>query len=59
LFHAGTRLDEKTVKTNGGRVLALTSFGTNHREAAKRSYEQLAKIDFEGMYYRKDIGNDL
>jgi len=59
IFQAGTRLEQEKVQTNGGRVLAVTSFGRNHREAAKASYTQLNKISFEGMYFRKDIGNDL
>ena len=58
IFQAGTRLEQEKVQTNGGRVLAVTSFGRNHREAAKASYTQLNKISFEGMYFRKDIGND-
>ena len=59
IFQSGTRLEQEKVQTNGGRVLAVTSFGRNHREAAKASYTQLNKISFEGMYFRKDIGNDL
>ncbi|MBT8321064.1 MAG: phosphoribosylamine--glycine ligase, partial [Eudoraea sp.] len=59
VFHAGTRLDNSKVVTNGGRVLAVTCFGENHQEAVAGSYENLAKINFEKMYYRKDIGFDL
>jgi len=59
LFHAGTAAEGEKVKTNGGRVLAVTSFGENHQIAAKQSFTALSKIRFEGMYYRKDIGNDL
>ena len=59
IFQAGTKLEQEKVQTSGGRVLAVTSFGRNHREAAKASYTQLNKISFEGMYFRKDIGNDL
>ncbi len=59
LFHAGTAAEGQKVKTNGGRVLAVTSFGENHQIAAKQSFTALSKIHFEGMYYRKDIGNDL
>ncbi|MBT8320175.1 MAG: phosphoribosylamine--glycine ligase, partial [Eudoraea sp.] len=58
VFHAGTRLDNGKVVTNGGRVLAVTCFGENHQEAVAGSYENLAKINFEKMYYRKDIGFD-
>lgn len=59
VFHAGTQLDEGIVKTAGGRVLAVTSFGKDHNEALKQSYEGLGKINFQGMYYRKDLGFDL
>ncbi|GIR81361.1 MAG: hypothetical protein CM15mP83_0870 [Flavobacteriaceae bacterium] len=45
--------------TSGGRVLSATGFGDNHHQAIAKSYEALAKIEFEGMYYRKDIGFDL
>lgn len=56
LFHAGTRMDGDTVLTNGGRVLAVTSFGETIIDAAKNSLSMLEKISFEGMYFRKDIG---
>ena len=59
VFHAGTQMDEGIVKTSGGRVLAVTSFGKDHNEALKQSYEGLGKINFQGMYYRKDLGFDL
>ena len=59
VFHAGTQMDEGIVKTAGGRVLAVTSFGKDHNEALKQSYEGLEKINFQGMYYRKDLGFDL
>ena len=59
VFHAGTQMDEGTVKTSGGRVLAVTSFGKDHNEALEKSYKALGKIDFQGMYYRKDLGFDL
>jgi len=59
VFHAGTQVDKDLVKTSGGRVLAVTSFGKDHKEALSKSYEALQKIDFEGMYYRKDLGFDL
>ena len=59
VFHAGTQMDEGIVKTAGGRVLAVTSFGKDHNEALKQSYEGLGKINFQGMYYRKDLGFDL
>jgi phosphoribosylamine--glycine ligase len=59
VFHAGTQIDEGTVKTSGGRVLAVTSFGKDHNEAIEQSYKALGKINFQGMYYRKDLGFDL
>ena len=59
VFHAGTKNQSGQILTNGGRVLAVTSFGENHREALTKSYNSLKKISFEGMYYRKDIGFDL
>ena len=59
VFHAGTQMESGVVKTSGGRVLAVTSFGADHVEALSKCYETLEKIDFEGMYYRKDLGFDL
>lgn len=58
-FHAGTRLLDGQVVTNGGRVLTVTALGTDHREALRLAYKNVEKITFEGMYYRKDIGFDL
>jgi phosphoribosylamine---glycine ligase len=59
VFHAGTKLDSSKTYTNGGRVLAVTSFGNDFKEALKKSYKNIAKIHFEKMNYRKDIGFDL
>ena len=59
VFHAGTQLKEGSVVTNGGRVLAVTSYGVNFREALGNSYQEIEKISFDGMYYRKDLGFDL
>jgi len=59
VFHAGTGLNESEVITSGGRVLAVTSFGNDFREAIKKSYQNLDKLSFDKMYYRKDIGFDL
>ena len=59
VFHAGTTLANGNVVTNGGRVLALTSYGEDFREALDKSYRNIKKIEFDGMYYRKDLGFDL
>ncbi|MDI9256123.1 phosphoribosylamine--glycine ligase [Flavobacterium sedimenticola] len=59
VFHAGTKSDEGKVITNGGRVIAVTSFGDNYAEAIKKSYQNIAKLHFDKMYFRKDIGFDL
>ena len=59
LFHSGTKNDEDKVVTNGGRVLAITSFGKDINEAVNKSFKNAEKINFEGKYYRKDIGFDL
>lgn len=59
VFHAGTKLDNGVTVTNGGRVLAITSYGTNFQEALAKSYQNIDKFSFEGRYYRKDIGFDL
>lgn len=58
-FHAGTKLEADEVVTNGGRVLAVTAFGENIQDAVKKSTSALKKIDFKGMYYRKDIGYEF
>ena len=59
VFHAGTKNKDGQVVTNGGRVMALTSFGYEPDEALKKSYENAEKLTYEGKYYRKDIGFDL
>jgi phosphoribosylamine--glycine ligase len=56
IFHAGTKLVNAKVVTNGGRVLGVTALGNNIREAIKRAYSAVGKITFDGAYYRKDIG---
>jgi len=59
VFHAGTKLENGQVVTNGGRVLAVTSFGDSFQEAIKKSYQNIDKLHFDKMYFRKDIGFDL
>lgn len=59
VFHAGTTFDGPAVLTAGGRVLAVTSYGKNLDSALEKSYESVANIEFEGAYYRKDIGFDV
>ncbi len=59
VFHAGTRLENGQVVSNGGRVLAVTSFGETYQEAIKKSYLNIEKLHFDTMYFRKDIGFDL
>jgi phosphoribosylamine---glycine ligase len=56
VFHAGTKWSEDRVVTAGGRVLGVTGFGTDLREAIDRAYEAVEMIEFEGMQYRQDIG---
>jgi len=58
VFHAGTKPGDQ-ITTSGGRVMAFTSFGANKDEALSKSYASLAKVSFEGINYRKDIGFDL
>jgi phosphoribosylamine--glycine ligase len=57
VFHAGTALVDGRYLTNGGRVLAVNATGATLEAALKRAYEGIAKIQFEGMYYRRDIGH--
>lgn len=59
IVHAGTTSIDGILKTNGGRVLSATGFGDNHNQAIEQSYKALSKINYEGIYYRKDIGFDL
>jgi len=55
IFHAGTKMFNKKVLTNGGRVLGVTSMGKTIESARKISYDKIGKIQFKDMYYRKDI----
>lgn len=59
VFHAGTSSDGPAVLSAGGRVLAITSYGKHLDGALAKSYDSAAKIEFEGAYYRKDIGFDV
>ncbi|MCI0750953.1 MAG: phosphoribosylamine--glycine ligase [Flammeovirgaceae bacterium] len=59
VFHAGTKINGKEVVTDGGRVLAVTGKGKTLTEAREQAYEQVAKITWDGVYFRKDIGLDL
>ncbi len=59
VFHAGTSEKDGKVVTNGGRVLAVTSYGNTYQEALKKSYQNVDKLHFDKMYYRKDLGFDL
>lgn len=59
VFHAGTKNEGNNIVTSGGRVIALTSFGDDYKKALKKSYQSAEKLQFDKMYYRKDIGFDL
>ena len=59
VFHAGTKNEKDMLVTNGGRVIALTSFGETIEDALEKSFESAEEISFDGKYYRKDIGFDL
>ena len=59
VFHAGTKSVDAKVVSNGGRVLAITSFGETFEQATKKTYQNINKLHFNRMNYRKDIGFDL
>ncbi|WPP51014.1 phosphoribosylamine--glycine ligase [Catalinimonas niigatensis] len=59
VFHAGTKAEGNQVLTNGGRVIAVTGKGKRIEEALQNSYQAVQQISWEGVYYRKDIGQDL
>ena len=59
VFHAGTKINDNSIVTNGGRVIAVTSLADSMPEALNQSYKTIGSIHFEKMNYRKDIGFDL
>jgi phosphoribosylamine---glycine ligase len=59
VFHSGTASDGPSVLTAGGRVLCVTSYGRNLEAAIEKTYDSVAKISFEGAYFRKDLGFDV
>ena len=60
VFHAGTKKEKmERILTNGGRVIAITSFGDTLEEALDNTYQNADKISYKGKYFRKDIGKDL
>jgi phosphoribosylamine--glycine ligase len=59
VFHSGTKIENNKLLTNGGRVMAISAYGYDKKDALKKSYALASKIDFEGKYFREDIGFDL
>ena len=59
IFHAGTKIEGENIVTNGGRVMAITSYGNTIEEAVGVSMKNAERINFDNKYYRKDIGKDL
>lgn len=59
VFHSGTALKNGQIVTNGGRVIAVSSYGKNKEEALQKSFEEANKIEFKDKYFRRDIGQDL
>ena len=59
VFHAGTKLDNSQLLTNGGRVLNITGVGADFKQALAQAYKSIESIEFEGIYYRRDIGHRI
>jgi len=59
VFHAGTTIKNNKIVTNGGRVIAITSMDLDYKKALKKTYQNIEKLNFDAMNYRKDIGYDL
>ncbi len=59
VFHSGTAVKDSTIVTSGGRVIAVSSYGRDKEEALQKSFAEAQKIQFEGKYFRSDIGKDL
>jgi len=57
-FHAGAQIKDGKIVTSGGRVISITSYGNTYQEAIKKSYQSIDVLNFDKMYYRKDIGFD-
>ena len=59
VFHAGTKTEGGAILTNGGRVIAVSSYGKDKDEALAKSFAEAQKIEFTDKYFRRDIGKDL
>ena len=59
VFHAGTKASGASVLSSGGRVIALTSYGSSLKEALGKSFKNAELVAYDGKYYRRDIGFDL
>ncbi|MBP6527043.1 MAG: phosphoribosylamine--glycine ligase, partial [Prevotella sp.] len=59
VFHSGTALKDGQVVTNGGRVIAVSSYGKDKEDALQKSFKEAQKIEFKDKYFRRDIGQDL